>query len=46
MKCPRCGTKMKIDSEVRVDDDYVIVVYYCPNCGETGSKLKKSKRKN
>ena len=39
MKCPRCGTKMKIDIKITIEGKK-ITIYYCPNCGEMGHSPK------
>lgn len=40
MNCPRCGTKMKYDSEIKVEGR-TIVIYRCPKCNEMAHKEKK-----
>ena len=42
MKCPYCGEKMRIDTEIDFGDGKPpVVIYYCPSCGETTHKEKK-----
>ena len=39
MNCPRCGTKMCIDSKLGFGDGKPpVVIYYCPKCGEMAHK--------